>query len=385
MLNLETDGHAFGPGRFDQYLYPYFRHSIDSGELTADQAQELLDLMWVKFDEITLAKDSGEAQTSSSYSEFQNLNIGGLTRDGRDATNELSLHVPDRARAHAAAAARPVRADQLADLVALPPALLRAAAPRPRHARDVQQRRARPRHGQPGQDARGRPRQQPERLRGLLLRRQGPDGVERLLQPGEVPRAGAERRRRPAHGRASRPGDGRPARLRDVRRRARGVPTRRSAHFVDEKAQLRRHRPTGLRRPLPGAVHVGRHRRLHRPRARLARGRRALQHLHRVRRGDRHRRRRAVGDPHARLREADRDDGRARRGARPQLGRPRAAARDARQQDAALRQRRRPGGRTRGADAADLLRRGGGAAGRAGRAVASWTCCRRPRTSPSAR
>ena len=90
VLNLETDGHAFGPGRFDQYLYPYFRHSIDSNELTADQAQELLDLMWVKFDEITLAKDSGEAQTSSSYPEFQNLNVGGLTRDGRDATNELS-------------------------------------------------------------------------------------------------------------------------------------------------------------------------------------------------------------------------------------------------------------------------------------------------------
>jgi pyruvate formate-lyase/glycerol dehydratase family glycyl radical enzyme len=90
VLNLETDGHAFGPGRFDQYLYPYYRRSIDAGELTLDAAQELLDLMWVKFDEITLAKDSGEAQTSSSYPEFQNLNIGGLTRDGRDATNELS-------------------------------------------------------------------------------------------------------------------------------------------------------------------------------------------------------------------------------------------------------------------------------------------------------
>jgi len=90
VLNLETDGHAFGPGRFDQYLYPYYRHSIDSGELTQEAAQELLDLMWVKFDEITLAKDSGEAQTSSSYPEFQNLNVGGLTRDGRDAVNQLS-------------------------------------------------------------------------------------------------------------------------------------------------------------------------------------------------------------------------------------------------------------------------------------------------------
>jgi formate C-acetyltransferase len=90
VLNLETDGHAFGPGRFDQYLYPHYRHSIETGELTGAQAQELLDLMWVKFDEITVAKDSGEAETSSSYPEFQNLNIGGLTRAGRDATNELS-------------------------------------------------------------------------------------------------------------------------------------------------------------------------------------------------------------------------------------------------------------------------------------------------------
>jgi len=91
VLNLETDGHAFGPGRFDQYLYPFYRRSLDTGELTQEEAQELLDLMWVKFDEITLAKDSGESQTSSSYPEFQNLNIGGLTRGGRDATNELSF------------------------------------------------------------------------------------------------------------------------------------------------------------------------------------------------------------------------------------------------------------------------------------------------------
>jgi formate C-acetyltransferase len=91
VLNLETSGHAFGPGRFDQYLHPYYRHSIDSGEISRPQAQELLDLLWVKFDEITLAKDSGESQTSSSYPDFQNLNIGGLTRGGRDAVNELSF------------------------------------------------------------------------------------------------------------------------------------------------------------------------------------------------------------------------------------------------------------------------------------------------------
>ena len=90
VLNLETNGHAISPGRFDQYMYPFYRYSIDSGELTEEEAQELLDLLWVKLDEITIAKDSGESDTSSSYPEFQNLNIGGLTPDGHDATNELS-------------------------------------------------------------------------------------------------------------------------------------------------------------------------------------------------------------------------------------------------------------------------------------------------------
>src|SRR5512136_1218782 len=39
VLNLETDGHAFGPGRFDQYLYSYYRHSLDGDEISRDQAQ----------------------------------------------------------------------------------------------------------------------------------------------------------------------------------------------------------------------------------------------------------------------------------------------------------------------------------------------------------
>jgi formate C-acetyltransferase len=90
ILNLETPAHSISPGRFDQYLYPFLRRSLDSEELDERGAQELLDLLWVKFDEITLAKNSGESDTSSSYPDFQQLNIGGLTPDGLDATNELS-------------------------------------------------------------------------------------------------------------------------------------------------------------------------------------------------------------------------------------------------------------------------------------------------------
>jgi pyruvate formate-lyase/glycerol dehydratase family glycyl radical enzyme len=90
ILNLETPAHSISPGRFDQYLYPFLRRSLDSKELTQEKAQELLDLLWVKFDEITLAKNSGESDTSSSYPDFQQLNIGGLTPEGLDAVNELS-------------------------------------------------------------------------------------------------------------------------------------------------------------------------------------------------------------------------------------------------------------------------------------------------------
>ena len=90
ILNLETNGHAMSPGRFDRYMIPFYRTGIESGELTREEAQEVLDLLWVKFDEITLAKNSGESDTSSSYPEFQNLNIGGLTPNGQDGTNELS-------------------------------------------------------------------------------------------------------------------------------------------------------------------------------------------------------------------------------------------------------------------------------------------------------
>lgn len=90
-LNLETTAHSISPGRFDQYMYPFLKQSLDNQELNQEQAQELLDQLWVKFDEITLAKDGVESDTSSSYPDFQNLNIGGLTRDGRDAVNDLSF------------------------------------------------------------------------------------------------------------------------------------------------------------------------------------------------------------------------------------------------------------------------------------------------------
>jgi pyruvate formate-lyase/glycerol dehydratase family glycyl radical enzyme len=90
ILNLETNSYAIGPGRFDQYFYPYYRADLEAGRLTREEAWELLACLWIKFNELTVVKEGGTAKASTTYNDFQNLNLGGQTADGRDATNDLS-------------------------------------------------------------------------------------------------------------------------------------------------------------------------------------------------------------------------------------------------------------------------------------------------------
>ena len=90
ILNLEANSYAISPGRFDQYMYPYYKRDCEDGRLSRDSARELLECLWVKFNELTVAKEGGTAKASITYADFQNLNIGGQTADGEDATNELS-------------------------------------------------------------------------------------------------------------------------------------------------------------------------------------------------------------------------------------------------------------------------------------------------------
>lgn len=89
-LNLETNAYAIGPGRFDQYIYPYYVADLDAGRLPSEQAFEMLACLWIKFNELTVVKEGGTAKASTTYNDFQNLNLAGQTGDGRDATNDLS-------------------------------------------------------------------------------------------------------------------------------------------------------------------------------------------------------------------------------------------------------------------------------------------------------
>ena len=91
LLQIESSGHSISPGRFDQYMYPYYKADLDSGKITRESAQELLDCIWVKLNDLNKCRDAASAEGFAGYSLFQNLIAGGQNEEGIDVTNDLSF------------------------------------------------------------------------------------------------------------------------------------------------------------------------------------------------------------------------------------------------------------------------------------------------------
>lgn len=91
LLQIESSGHSISPGRFDQYMYPYYKKDIDEGKITREFAQELMDCVWVKLNDLNKCRDAESAKGFAGYSLFQNLIAGGQNGDGEDVTNDLSF------------------------------------------------------------------------------------------------------------------------------------------------------------------------------------------------------------------------------------------------------------------------------------------------------
>ena len=91
LLQVESSGHSISPGRFDQYMYPYYKADIDKGVITREAAQELLDCIWVKLNDLNKVRDAASAEGFAGYSLFQNLIVGGQDKYGNDVTNDLSI------------------------------------------------------------------------------------------------------------------------------------------------------------------------------------------------------------------------------------------------------------------------------------------------------
>lgn len=86
-IQIESSGHSISPGRFDQYMIDFFENDTT---ISQEQAQELLDCLFVKFNDLNKLRDIGTATAFAGYQLWQNINCGGQTRDGRDATNTMS-------------------------------------------------------------------------------------------------------------------------------------------------------------------------------------------------------------------------------------------------------------------------------------------------------
>lgn len=87
---------SFSPGRLDQHLYPFYRKGLEEGTLTREQAEELLQCLWIKFNNQPAPPKVGvTAAESATYTDFAQINLGGLREDGSDGVNELTYLILD--------------------------------------------------------------------------------------------------------------------------------------------------------------------------------------------------------------------------------------------------------------------------------------------------
>ncbi len=87
---------AFNPGRLDQHLFPFYKNGLAKGILSKEKAIELLQAFWIKFNNQPAPPKVGvTAEESNTYTDFCNINLGGLKEDGSDGVNEVSYMLLD--------------------------------------------------------------------------------------------------------------------------------------------------------------------------------------------------------------------------------------------------------------------------------------------------
>ena len=87
---------AFSPGHLDRHLYPFYKKGLADGSLTPDSAGELLQCLWIKFNNQPAPPKVGvTAAESGTYTDFAQINLGGLNEDGSDGVNELTYLILD--------------------------------------------------------------------------------------------------------------------------------------------------------------------------------------------------------------------------------------------------------------------------------------------------
>ncbi|MCL2665929.1 MAG: formate C-acetyltransferase/glycerol dehydratase family glycyl radical enzyme, partial [Defluviitaleaceae bacterium] len=90
LLHMESNASSFSPGRMDCYLYPYYINDIEKGLINDNDALELIESLWLKFNQIVYMRSADSAKYFAGFPIGFNVAIGGQTLEGGDASNELS-------------------------------------------------------------------------------------------------------------------------------------------------------------------------------------------------------------------------------------------------------------------------------------------------------
>lgn len=87
---------AFSPGRFDQHLNSFYENDVENDILNRDMAKEILECLWIKFNNQPAPPKVGVTlKESGTYTDFANINTGGITEDGKDGVNDVSYIILD--------------------------------------------------------------------------------------------------------------------------------------------------------------------------------------------------------------------------------------------------------------------------------------------------
>ena len=91
LLHMESNASSFSPGRMDQYLYSYYQKDIESGKISMEDALDILECLWLKFNQIVYLRNQNSAKYFAGFPIGFNIAIGGEDENGNDTYNELSL------------------------------------------------------------------------------------------------------------------------------------------------------------------------------------------------------------------------------------------------------------------------------------------------------
>ncbi len=91
VLQMESNASSFSPGRMDQYLYPFYKKDVESGALSNEQALELIECLFLKFNQIVYLRSAGSAKYFAGFPIGFNVAIGGQDDAGASSENELTF------------------------------------------------------------------------------------------------------------------------------------------------------------------------------------------------------------------------------------------------------------------------------------------------------